>query len=579
MKITTVRRISQTVFFALFLWFCVVATVGDKFHQIRNWPINLFLWLDPLTGLGTLISSHILWAPLVFSLVTISVTIILGRIFCGWVCPFGTIHHFFGFLGQKLRDNKKRAAKGRYGKYHSVKYLILFVFIGLTAGGFGYSLLQTGLLSPIPLVTRSFSIMLLPIFDSLTKVSMATARHYEGGFVILAVFFILVGLNLFIPRFFCRFLCPSGALLGIFARFRLFDFVRDKKICTACCDCTAGCTGGCDPQGRLKSSECVMCFNCRQVCPEEAIVYSPRVEKEHSYTKPDISRRGFALSLAGGVMGVKALALADSMGENYNNMLIRPPGALPEEEFQKRCIKCGQCMRVCPTNVLQPAGINLGLVNMWTPTLNNRIGSSGCQINCTACSQVCPTAAIKPITLDEKHGTGEFADNGPVKIGTAFVDRNRCLPWAMGKPCIVCEENCPVSPKAIRTLDIYEPLEKADIHISGLDSSHITAALWPDLNIATGDYYVAAGGHRYKIAERNGNVIRLDTPLAKADKTAVEASNSVSLVVRLQRPMVDITRCIGCGTCEHECPVSGLRAIRISAEGETRNRSNRLLLE
>ncbi len=579
MKITTVRRVSQIAFFVIFLWLCVVITVGDKFHQIRGWPVNLFLWLDPLTGFATLVSTHKLWAPLVLSMLTIAVTIAFGRIFCGWVCPFGSIHHFVGYMGQRMRSGKEQVTKGRFSKYHAIKYFILFVFIGLTVGGVGFSLLQTGFLAPIPLVTRSFSMVLVPVFDGSTAVTMATQRYYEGGFIIFTLFLLFVVLNLFIPRFFCRFLCPSGALMGIFARFRLFDFYRDKKACTACCDCTKACTGGCDPQGKLKSSECVMCFNCREVCPEEAIMFPPRAAAEHAYTTPDISRRGFAISLASGVLASKAISLARTTGENYNSMLVRPPGALTEEEFQKRCLKCGQCIRVCPTNVIQPAGINLGLVNMWTPIMNNRIGTSGCQLNCTACGQVCPTAAIRPLTLDEKHGTGDFADAGPIKIGTAFVDRNRCLPWAMSKPCIVCEENCPVSPKAIRTLDIYEPLEEPNILVNAVVGNHLTVASLPDMNITTGDYYVALGSSRYKIFERSGNVIGLQTPLEAADKAVVEKTHSAALVVRLQRPMVDINRCIGCGTCEHECPVSGKRAIRISAEGETRNRSSRLLLE
>ncbi|MHC4737171.1 MAG: 4Fe-4S dicluster domain-containing protein, partial [Planctomycetota bacterium] len=155
------------------------------------------------------------------------------------------------------------------------------------------------------------------------------------------------------------------------------------------------------------------------------------------------------LSLAGGVVAVPAVRLSNKLGDNWYHKVIRPPGALAEKEFLKRCIKCGQCMRVCPTNVLQPGGIVGGLENLWTPALNNRIGSSGCQLNCVACGQVCPTSAIRPITLAEKLGEEEFADVGPIKLGTAFFDRNRCLPWAMDKPCIVCEENCPLSPKAI----------------------------------------------------------------------------------------------------------------------------------
>jgi ferredoxin len=575
MKITAVRRISQALFLILFIWLCVVLSVGDAFHQLRGWPVNLFLWLDPLTGFATVFTTHMLWAPLVLSLLTIVVTILLGRVFCGWVCPFGTMHHFIGYLGQKGRPAKERIAKGRYSKYQRIKYYILFVFIGLTASGIGFSLLQTGLLAPIPLATRSVSNVILPIVDNKSSFSMATERYYEGGFLILAIFFTLLLLNLAVPRFYCRYLCPSGALLAFFSRFKLFDFVKSRK-CTACGDCSKDCTSGCSPHGRLKSCECVMCFNCRQVCPENAITFESTDLPSRPYATPDISRRGFALSLAGGFLAAKSVAIAKTTGENYDNRLIRPPGALAEEDFQKRCIKCGQCIRVCPTNVLQPASVHLGFVNMWTPILNNRIGSSGCQYNCTACSQVCPTAAIRPISLDEKHGTGEFSDNGPITIGTAFVDQSRCLPWSMGKPCIVCEENCPVSPKAIRTLEVYQPLAYVDINIRRISGSVVDFIIDTELNVTTGDYYLQFGRSRYKITERAGNTLKLESEVAPADS---ELSDDAQLVVRLQRPVVDINKCIGCGTCEHECPVSGKRAIRVSAEGESRNRSSRLVLE
>jgi formate hydrogenlyase subunit 6/NADH:ubiquinone oxidoreductase subunit I len=123
-------------------------------------------------------------------------------------------------------------------------------------------------------------------------------------------------------------------------------------------------------------------------------------------------------------------------------------------------------MRVCPTNVLQPAGFAGGWEGLWTPVLNNRIGTSGCQLNCIACGHACPTGAIRPLTLDEKHGTGEFEAAGPVRIGLAFVDQGRCLPWAMAKPCIVCEENCPVTPKAIYVSPIFQTVRDGTLTVA-----------------------------------------------------------------------------------------------------------------
>ena len=236
-------------------------------------------------------------------------------------------------------------------------------------------------------------------------------------------------------------------------------------------------------------------------------------------------------------------------------------------------------MRACPTNVIQPGGIQPGMENLWTPVLNNRIGSSGCQLNCVACGQVCPTSAIRPITLAEKHGLGEFAEAGPIKLGTAFFDRNRCLPWAMDKPCIVCEENCPVSPKAIYTQECFNTVRDGILTVTKVAANiiEVEQTLVPD-KFASGDYYCTVEGkERRKIIANNENSLEV-SPDVQFVKILVPGSK-IELQVCLQRPFVDIEKCIGCGVCEHECPVSGRKAVRVSAEGETRSAQRALLLK
>jgi ferredoxin len=123
--------------------------------------------------------------------------------------------------------------------------------------------------------------------------------------------------------------------------------------------------------------------------------------------------------------------------------LIRPPGALAEEMFLKRCVKCGECMKVCITGGLQPTFLEAGLEGIWSPVLVPRIGY--CEYRCTLCGQVCPTGAIRKLNLEEKAAT---------KIGLAMIDKGRCLPFAHNMSCIVCEEVCPTSPKAIWFEDV-----------------------------------------------------------------------------------------------------------------------------
>ena len=176
---------------------------------------------------------------------------------------------------------------------------------------------------------------------------------------------------------------------------------------------------------------------------------------------PDLSRRGFIVAGSGlllaSLWGVGGLA-----GTGRDASLIRPPGSLDEDRFLARCIRCGQCMRICPANIIHPALLEAGVQGLWTPAINYRLSRSGCQPNCIACGQVCPTAAIRPFSLDEKQGAGDFAAQGPIRMGTAFVDRGRCLPWAMDRPCLVCHELCPVSPKAIFTRTAFETIRDGE---------------------------------------------------------------------------------------------------------------------
>ncbi|HBD07648.1 MAG TPA: 4Fe-4S ferredoxin, partial [Syntrophobacteraceae bacterium] len=84
MHIVTVRRISQVFFATLFAWFCVVTTWGESWWQLRGWPANWFLQLDPLVALATLLTTGTVYSGLLWALVTITLTALLGRFFCSW---------------------------------------------------------------------------------------------------------------------------------------------------------------------------------------------------------------------------------------------------------------------------------------------------------------------------------------------------------------------------------------------------------------------------------------------------------------------------------------------------------------
>ena len=641
MRIVTVRRITQVFFFLLFIWFCIVTTIGVEWWQLRGWPVNWFLQLDPLVAVATMLSTQSLYRGLLWALVTVVLTILLGRFFCSWVCPFGTLHHFVGYLGRRKKSISEKIGLNQYHPAQAIKYYlliflltaaassllgrllrivpdrpklsmlaaiialtglallsllkvvpnpkkamtILFTLIGLWLG-LGLILpaenliaasLQTGLLDPISLFHRSINLTLLPLAERLS----ASQRYYQGSLLISAVFLTAVFLNLKVPRFYCRFICPLGALFGVLGTFSLWRIGRSADECSQCQLCDTDCEGACQPVDRIRISECVLCMNCLESCQHGIVNYRTAPSEAGEITLPDLSRRSFLTSFLSGAMAIPVVRLSGLVGpNNFPPSVIRPPGALAEPDFLARCLKCGQCMRICPTNIIQPAGLESGLEGLWSPILNFRIGTSGCQLNCIACSHICPSAAIRPITLEEKLGRKDYARAGPIRLGTAFVDRGRCLPWAMDRPCIVCQENCPVSPKAIFTREHFSTIRGGVLALLKADEQTLKFAesdLQPG-QFSTGDYYIKTtdrhGEQRFRISANTSDSVTIadNKPLHRGPGSKVE------IQVRLQLPHVDPNLCIGCGICEHECPVSGKRAIRVTAENETRSPGRSLVL-
>lgn len=484
----------------------------------KVYPATIFLELDPLHGLATALATGVLYSGLILGLAVVVLTLLVGRAWCSWICPLGILQDC---AAVKPKDTSDRAARlrHRYRSAYHLKYGVLIAFLVMAALG----VTQTGILDPIALLLRSVVATILPLVNQAGVRLDPGTRLTWGGVLIGLILVVILVLPRFVPRAFCRVLCPLGALLGILARFAIFRIWRDEQKCTHCGACQRVCQGACDPHTKLRVSECTLCFNCMAVCPEGAIGFSAlpwrasatapaTARARESSASPDLTRRR---ALAAGGAGVAAYALLGTSVSSRNRphpKVIRPPGALPEKDFLAKCIKCGACMKVCPTGGLQPAALEAGFEGLWTPILVSEIGY--CEPSCTRCGRHCPTGAIRPLSHAERVGAGP--DGKPVRIGTAFVDRGRCLPWASGISCIVCEEVCPVSPKAIVA-------EKAEVFL----------------------------GHGRSGETRTAEVLR---------------------------PYVNPSRCIGCGVCENHCPVQGKRAIRVSSVGESRSRDNQILL-
>jgi len=451
--IQSLRILSQTFFFALFFYLLLKTHFPGEDYIGQ---VEIFFYFDPLLALTTLIASRAVFFSFILASVTILLTVILGRVVCGWVCPLGSIHQFFSFLFKKSKLLHSQKKKKQKIFYLSFKYYILFfVLVGTV-----FSLNLVGFIDPLSLLYRSLTVSFLPalsygfnallgliyevhffsLADSLVQFyeNLAVNSIFTQGFLIGIIFSGLILLNLAHERFWCRYFCPLGALLGIFSRWNIFKLRINSQQCIECGLCNLHCQTEAHPfpQKDWRSSECDYCFTCAAICPTSAIGFPGQLLPE-DISAINLSRRKLIFSSILGVLAIPFFRFSSS-AKRASPQLIRPPGALPEKQFLQKCVRCGECMKACPTNALQPVLGEAGPEGLWTT-----IGY--CEYYCCLCSQVCPTGAIKELTVEEKLN---------VIIGTAFVDKNRCIPYNLGTNCIVCEEHCPTSPKAIKLVKI-----------------------------------------------------------------------------------------------------------------------------
>ncbi|HZQ95308.1 MAG TPA: 4Fe-4S dicluster domain-containing protein [Candidatus Sulfotelmatobacter sp.] len=539
LKPSRLRLYSQVLFFGLFLFLLLRTefrgSLTSSAREIRlPYPVGLFFRLDPLVAVTNALSSHALYQGLLLSLVILIPTIFFGRFFCGWICPLGSIHHFFGSLQSERKRGKQLIESNRYQRWQNTKYYLLVGVLAAAALGTGI----VGWLDPFSFLVRSLGLSVLPstnyslqaFLRVLEQSQVGLLRgiggvlHFLLGALVLnfkqpyfrqgiwmgLIFLFVIALNFRITRFWCRAICPLGGLLGIVSRWSVLGLVKDSRKCNDCNRCLLRCQGGDDPTGGVAwhQPECHLCLNCVGACPENALQF--RLFPAQAVAGTNLRRRKLLTGLAAGAAAIPIMRSTPGFAAERHERLLRPPGSVDEEFFLARCIRCGECMKVCPNNALQPAFTQAGLEGIWTPVLIPRIGY--CETSCVLCSQVCPTGAIWEISAKEKGWSAEAGGSTkPIRLGTAFYDRGRCLPWAMATDCIVCEEWCPTSPKAI----YFRPAEVFD----------------------------AAGNPK-----------------------------------QVKQPYLDAAKCVGCGACEKACPVQDRPAVYITSVGESRSPNNQILL-
>lgn len=452
------NRLSRTYTWGLLKQFPGAGYLLESLVE-KEAPIYSGSWLlpfDPLLSLTQAFRQTAAVAPLALPLLLLALAFFGGRFFCGWVCPLGTLLDLIRPLAFWSWFQKKRYKRRRLGLLLPIlspqgnsylRYFLLVAIVILSA----FSLQFAGFFDPLVVFNRAVASVMSDFFmlDNL-------GFNLYFSFSVLVVAILIM--ELWRPRFWCRHLCPLGALLGLFSQFTLFN----RKVgasCNRCRLCQLNCPMSAIPDDPRETNrrDCTLCLECQPVCPRKCVSFSfgnlallgqpspagigqePQAQGGSGLARLGgllVSRRQF---VGAAVTGAATLALPGYLRPDPKVNLVRPPGALVEEEFVRTCIICQECVRVCPPQGLQPAFFEAGLKAMGTPYLAPRRGKpGGCELNRSCphlCARVCPVGALQ---LIEKPDVPK-----KMKMGTARLDRSHCLAWEQGTGCRVCVEACP----------------------------------------------------------------------------------------------------------------------------------------
>jgi polyferredoxin len=295
-KIQLVRKIVQYLFLA------TVIVIGIQFAVFVNQlesgirptvtrppGIEAFLPISSLISLKYWLVSGdfnpVHPSGLIILLMVVATAILLKRGFCSWVCPFGLLTEYLNRLHRFIFRKEVRVPRWLDYPLRSLKYLLLAFFLWAIVLKMNAVALEYFIYSPYNMVA---DIKMLHFF---TNISTFT----------LWVLIILVGLSILIRNFWCRYLCPYGALLGVLSFLSLFKIHRNDKTCTQCQKCTRTCPVDIKVHKTLSviSDECHACLKCVAVCPEKDTLYLSATNRR-AILKPWVYAAAICLLFIGG---------------------------------------------------------------------------------------------------------------------------------------------------------------------------------------------------------------------------------------------------------------------------------------
>ncbi len=339
--------------------------------QLLPWPWAALVvpGASPLVALGSALSAREIILPALLAVPLLLLALAKGRWFCRWLCPMG----FVLLLVGKLKLPRQLPLE----KVPAIGGWLVVIALGSAAAGYAWFLWLD------PLV----------LFNGFCGVW----RHVPLVWIDLvpiAGFCLVIILTLFSAFAWCERCCPLGAtqlFLG-----RGWQWIRRALFRSRVPSMIN--QGVADDPGGVPSEKSML-----------------------------LGRRSI-LALLGGA----GLAWLARVWKGNDVLAIRPPGAVAETRFSGLCLRCGNCMTVCPQRIIMPDLGRSGIAGVLTPVVD--FERDYCDEWCNRCTQVCPSGAIQRLTLDRKR---------MIVMGHARIEKDRCLAWSYLQHCMVCGEFCP----------------------------------------------------------------------------------------------------------------------------------------
>lgn len=446
------KKIRLTVSLVFFVFIALIFV--DFKDYLPSWSNKYILFLEFVPSFFKFLNLFSLGA--IGFIVVLFLTLLFGRVYCSSICPLGTLQDIIGWISKKINKNKRYKLLKPYKilRYSLLSLTILSVALG--------SMAVINLLDPYSNFGRISSALVRPfliwinnsISHSLEKFQIYSLYPYEfKGIAIVmlilpSLFLILVTyLSFSKGRLYCNTICPVGTLLGLVSKYSFFKLTIDKDSCKSCGRCERVCKAGCidNKNKEIDISRCVSCFNCLSSCPSSGIGYNTPFENKSrkSFSEVEelnISKREFIISTSIFLLGINKLAFAQRKIKSYKNSTVpvlknnpvTPPGSLGLKHFTGSCTACHLCVSACPTQVLQPAYLEYGLLGIMQPKMDYK--KSFCNFECAICSEVCPNGAILPLRLEDKKTT---------QLGHAKFIKDNCIVYSENTECGACSEHCP----------------------------------------------------------------------------------------------------------------------------------------